>query len=254
MSHKQGNKLFLNELRTSIKFSVKALGGRKYLCLKGSKHKVAFPFLNKDLAFFLGLLWGDGWVTGRRNSLRYGHWRIGLVEDDELIISTFDSLVRKVFSVKPNVHHRVGKHEIYFNSRVVYEILTRIFGFPDGEKIGRLRMPKVVRGSEILIVAFLQGIFSTDGKFVVHEGYPRIGLDSATKEFLDDIELALKQLGFKPRRSVWRRRQGNPLFSVYLNGIRQTRLFQNKIGFIGGKREILERYLLSVARTQPGRG
>jgi len=112
-------------------------------------------------------------------------------------------------------------------------------------------MPKVVRGSEILTAAFLKGIFSTDGKFVVPEGYPRTGLDSATKEFLDDIELALKQLGFKPRRSVWRRRQGNPLFSVYLNGTQQTRLFRNKIGFIGSKRQILERYLHSVARSSP---
>jgi len=129
MPHKHENKRFLSELRASIKFSVKVLGGREYLCLKGSKHKVAFPVLNKDLAFFLGLLWGDGWVTSRRNSLRYGHWRIGLVEDDDLIISTFDSLVRRVFSVEPSVNSRVGKHEIYFNSRVVYEILTRIFWF-----------------------------------------------------------------------------------------------------------------------------
>lgn len=248
MHHKQENELVVSKLRASIKFSVKVLGGRKYLCLKGSKHKVACPVLNEDFALFLGLLWGDSWVTSRRNSLRYGHWRIGLVEDDEIIISTYDSLVRKIFSVKPNVHPRVGKYEIYLNSRVIYEILTRTFGFPDGKKVGRLRMPEVVRGSEILIAAFLRGIFSTDGKFVVHKGYPRIGLDSATEEFLGDIELVLKRLGFKPRRSVWQRRRGNPLFSVFLNGIRQTRLFQNKIGFIGRKRQILEHFLHSVAR------
>jgi len=222
--------------------------GQEYLRLKGSKHKVAIPVLNEDFALFLGLLWDDGWVTSRSNSLRYGHWRIGLVEDDEFIVSTFDSLVRKIFSVKPNVYCRHGKCEIYFNSRVVYEILTRIIGFPDRRKVGRLRMPEVIRGSELSIAAFLRGIFSTDGKFVVHKGYPRIGLDSATKEFLDDIELVLTHAGFKPRRSLWQRRRGNPLFSVYLNGIRQTRLFQDKIGFIGRKRQILEQFLYSVAR------
>jgi len=73
---------------------------------------------------------------------------------------------------------------------------------------------------------FLARHFLNDGKFVVHEGYPRIGLESATKEFLDDVKLALEQLGFKPRRSVWQRRQGNPLFSVYLNGTRQIDLFK----------------------------
>jgi len=170
------------------------------------------------------------------------------VEDDKFIVLSFDSLVRKVFSVKPNIHSRHGKYEIYFNSRVVYEILTRIVGFPDSGKIGKLRIPEVIKGSELSIAAFLRGIFSTDGKFVVHEGYPRIGLDSATREFLDDIELVLRQVGFRPRRSVWQRRRGNPLFSVYLNGIGQTRLFQDKIGFIGRKRQILEQFLYSVAR------
>lgn len=171
MRNKQENDLAISKLRTSIKFSVKVVDSRKYLCLKGSRHKITYPVLNEDFALFLGLLWGDGWVTNRRNSLHYGHWRIGLVEDDEIIIATFNSLVRKIFSVKPNVHPRVGKCEIYFNSRVVYEILTGIFSFPDGKKVGRLRVPKAVRGSEILITAFLRGIFSTDGKFVVHKGY-----------------------------------------------------------------------------------
>jgi len=57
------------------------------------------------------------------------------VKDDKFIISTFDSLVRKIFSIKPNVHPRIGKYEIYFNSRVVYEILTRIFGFLTAKKL-----------------------------------------------------------------------------------------------------------------------
>jgi len=219
----------------------------RYIYLKGSSHRIPKLILNNDFALFLGLLWGDGWVNTREKALVKGNWRIGLVEDDKSIIDVFSNLTQLIFNIKPHLYFRGTYYEVYFNSRIVYEILSQIFKFPDGDKINRLKIPRQIKNSNILLISFLQGLFSTDGKFVIDRGYPRIGVDSATKSFVEEIASILKQLGFNPRKYVWSRKNGSKLYGLYLNGKNQVKLFAQKINFVGHKSKLLEKYIKSIA-------
>ena len=162
--------------------------------VKGSGHRVKIPKLDKDLALFLGIVWGDGWLYDRKKAIKNYSWRIGIVEDDKPLIQHFVNLTDKVFQIRPKLNDRITKTEAYFNSKIVYELLTNVYGFPDGYKIGRLNIPNQILDSTELISSFLTGIFLTDGKFVVYKNYPRIGVDSATLIFIEDIKNALIKL------------------------------------------------------------
>ena len=216
-----------------------------FVYLKGSHHRIKIPRLNNDFAVFLGLMWGDGWLTNRKLAVAKGDWRIGFVEDDRPLIGVFCELTKALFCVHANVRDMKTKCEVYFNSRIIYELLSKSFGFPDGEKIGKLRIPKTI--NRAFIADFLRGLFSTDGKFGIYKNYPRIGLESATKGLIKDVEVSLKTLGLNPKLYVWNRKGGNKLYGLHLNGKEQTILFYKKVNFVGEKANKLDNYIKSIA-------
>ena len=219
--------------------------------VKGSIHRLKIPNLDKNLALFLGIVWGDGWLYQRQKAIKNYSWRIGIVEDDKPLIQHFVNLTDKVFQIKPKLNDRVTKTEAYFNSKIVYELLTNVYGFPDGYKIGRLHIPKQILSSTELMSSFLSGIFSTDGKFVVYNNYPRIGVDSATLIFIEDIKNGLLKLKFNPTFYTWNRKKGNKLYGLYLSGFKQVTMFHKKVGFIGEKANKLEQFLANNAPLRP---
>lgn len=211
--------------------------------LKGSKHRVKFPPLNKELALFLGILSGDGWIISRNKAILNSQWRIGLVEDDKLLINYYLLLCKKLFNVYPKTFDRKTKIEAFINSRIIYENIIQNFNFPDGEKINRLRIPKQILKSRGMLKCFLKGIFSTDGKIDLYHSYPRIGVDSATVNFTKDIDIVMKKLGFNSKIYIYNRKKGNRLYSLRINGFEQVLKFYNEIGFIGEKEKRLQKLI-----------
>ena len=218
------------------------------LYVKGSGARVKIPLLDKNLALFLGILWGDGWLASRRVALKNYSWRIGIVEDDKPLIYHFIKLTKEVFGITPKINDRLTKLEAYFSNRIIYEILNRVYNFPDGYKINRLNIPVQILKSEELTKPFLSGLFSTDGKFVIYKNYPRVGLDSASLEFIREVQIALIKLKFNPRFSTWNRKKGNKLYGLSLNGFKQVTMFHKKIGFIGEKANKLKLFLTKQPR------
>lgn len=235
----------------SLKLKLRKNG--EFLYVKGSPHRVKVPSMNEKFCLFLGMLWGDGWIVRRDVAERKSQWRIGIVEDDKKLIKTFKTLVKEILGIEAKILDRKTKYEVYFNSRIIYEILNRVFEFPDGKKKGKLKIPSIILHSNRLICSFLKGLFSTDGSIVFSQSYPRIVLDSATLTLIEDVKKALKNLGFNPRVSVWNRRNGSKLYRLHLNGWEQTLLFYRKINFIGEKANKLKKYITNSPGIAPSR-
>lgn len=232
----------LNQLEINLK-TIK-INGDKYLYIKGSGKRIKFPRLNPDMSSLLGLISGDGYLYDKEKAKDNSQWRIGFTEDDIIVIKKFEYLVDKVFGIKPTTYLRKGTYfESYFNSRIVHEVLNKIFKFPSGKKINRLRIPKQVLSSRKYYIPFLRHLYSTDGRFIKYKNYPRIGVESATQAFLLDVERLLRKENFNPRAYTWNRKKGNKLYGLYLNGESQVKLFYRKIGFIGKKQKVLKRHL-----------
>lgn len=205
-----------------------------FFYVKGSVHRIRIPGkVTGELALFLGLLWGDGWLVNRESAQVSGTWRVGIVGNDPAVIETFLEACVSLFNVRPLVCDRITKTEAYVNNRILYELLARRFGMPTGEKIGKLRIPVEVCADASFLRMFLRGLFSTDGTYTCYNGYPRVAFYSATPELARQVAGALEGLGFRPRIAVWNKAVWNPIFAVRLNGKAQVSLFEETIGFIG---------------------
>lgn len=220
-----------------------------YYYVKGSHHRIKIPDLNKDLALFLGLIWGDGWIVGRALARVKQDWKVGLVEDDAELLPYVQKLIKNLFFIDAHMYHKRNYYYIVFSSRIVYELLNQTYNFPDGEKKDRLHIPKQILSNSNLSKAFLNGLFSTDGCLtftkILNKKYPRISFSSASSEFAEEVFVLLKSIGFSPHLNPYNRKIGNRLYTIRLNGIKQVSFFHKEINFVGDKQNKLENIILN---------
>ena len=220
-----------------------------YFYVKGSHHRIKIPDLNQNLALFLGLLWGDGWITRRAIARVKQDWKVGIVEDDNALLPYVHKLIKDLFSIDAHIYNKGNYYYIMFSSRIIYELLNQTYGFPDGEKKDRLYVPKQILSDTKLSKAFLNGLFSTDGCLTftkwLTKKYPRISFSSASIDFTKEIFYLLKEFGFVPHLNSYSRRVGNPLYTIRLNGLEQAKLFHKEINFVGDKQSKLENVILN---------
>src|SRR3989344_2620292 len=95
------------------KLKLKLYSHKDLFYIKGSAKRIKIPDLDINLALFLGIMWGDGWLLKREKAKKDGNWRIGIVEDDIPLVNKFISLTEKLFSIKPKINDRITKQEAY---------------------------------------------------------------------------------------------------------------------------------------------
>jgi len=171
------------------------------LVVKRSKWKVAFPPINEELAYLLGILYGDGCLT-KPQLRKTGGYRRKIVisfssrekERAEYICSIF----RKHFHCEPrftNWKARGKKDwiEVVVNSIALYAYFC-VLGFPTGEKYGKLELPPIVQNC-YLFKHFLMGLIDSDGHITENR---RLTIVQKDAEFLAQIKKAsLKYLGIQ---------------------------------------------------------
>ncbi|MAE13627.1 hypothetical protein CMO92_03605 [Candidatus Woesearchaeota archaeon] len=175
---------------------------------------------NKYVAEIVGLSFGDGSLTFRKNgSLRYqlrGH-----VEEkvfyDKHIIPLFEKNIGKV-----NITHYTGKKPYYgICSENQYLCLgLKSLGIPVGPKKD-LKIPAWIKSDESFLKMFLRGLFDTDGSLFCGKDYNysekkhiklRMSLASTSYNLIKEVSLSLKRLGihnliikpYKQKKKNWK--------------------------------------------------
>ncbi|MCI0487279.1 MAG: hypothetical protein L0229_11855, partial [Blastocatellia bacterium] len=145
--------------------------------------------LDEELAFFLGYMAGDGFMTKKE-----GDWRLGVaVSHDSYLVEEMPALIERLFK---GVNIRIQQKEndaslIYvISNRAVKEFLTlNGFGKPGSADVC---VPRLIRQSPPDVVgAFLRGLFEADGS--PSHGYPL--LTSCSKRLIDEVAALLIGLG-----------------------------------------------------------
>ncbi|HEX7022985.1 MAG TPA: LAGLIDADG family homing endonuclease, partial [Trueperaceae bacterium] len=141
-------------------------------------------FLTEQLAFFLGYLWGDGFIRGNR---------IGLaVCQDSPMMERAPRLFEELFGLEARLVQNPNDKRAVFSvdSATLVSWLNR-----NGlrkSKARELELPRAVRQAPRPVVgAFLQGLFEADG--TITAGYP--ALSSASKQLMRDVMVMLGGLG-----------------------------------------------------------
>ncbi len=165
-------------------------------------HRIALPVaLNPDLAYFAGLIAGDGSVEQAPlggYSIRFSNSNPGLIE-------RYRALARRLFSARldftPQSSERAAT--LRFHSALVATVLLHL-GVPASPKSHRLDLPSVLlNGPRENLAAYLRGLYDTDGSFQArNSGGTCLSLSTTSPALARDVQVALLRFRIHARQRV----------------------------------------------------
>ena len=166
-----------------------------------------FPeYISEDLAYLCGVLAGDGNIHVREKKHDHTIKCVGNPKDEQEFYQTvLVPLFQKVFNIYLKVGHKNKGTTFGFavHSKALCNYLTDVIQLPKGKKYPSLNIPLVFLNSDALTVAFIRGLFDTDGcicfkkRSKPHPYYPVISLSSNCKGLVKQTSRILKNLGLK---------------------------------------------------------
>jgi replicative DNA helicase Mcm len=158
-------------------------------------HRISLPEqLNEDLAYFAGLIAGDG-------SVEPGKWNgvsIRFSNSNPVLIAVYTKLVQRLFGVRPDFtpQSSLRAATVRFHSRLVASVLAEL-GVPSSPKSDRLQLPGVLlNGPSPNLAAFLRGLFDTDGTIQVRSGGSTcLSFTTASEALARGVKFALLRFG-----------------------------------------------------------
>lgn len=154
---------------------------------------------NEKLGYFIGCSFGDGELN-----MAY-HWK--LVDGDSKDIKpclkhmkNIKLICNELFKISftdSNPRIRGNKCELWIANKNLCRFINFFFDMPYGKKKGKLRRPKIynILNNQELIKIFWRGVFDSDGSHT-QNGF-RVGLSSATKQFLLDCKNDLNEMNIE---------------------------------------------------------
>jgi phosphate starvation-inducible protein PhoH/intein/homing endonuclease len=209
--------------QTAIEFDDRPNGYRDHA------KPIAIDQLDEDIAYLLGILVGDGCLTFKN--------RVILSSADPEILEHFQRMAERFgLHVFANGGDRIDDRIIA--SSQLYQLLLHL-GMSDGAAATKRIPSAILRAPEHLVVAFLQGLFDTDGTVNRRDGYPQ--LTSVSKPLIDQVQLVLLNLGIlSNKRRKWVRYQGKRrlYYQLEITG-NDADLFYERVGFRLARKQTL---------------
>ena len=219
----------VDQLIGNHRFVVKTTDNTTYIKgIRGPSPFVIVPrSLTTDLAYLVGLFYGDG-------HLKPTTYKLCLTNVNKQYLEEFvQPLFDKTFSLDLAVREKRNKYperqtewKIDFSNKFIYLFFNEVFELPRGDKARIIQVPKIIQHSSSAIqCAFIAGVFDADGG-ARQKG---IRLTTASKEFQNGIYTLLSDLGFKIHCDKWLHKLTNRYYyGVWLSRSESIR-FINKI-------------------------
>ncbi len=189
----------------------------------------ALEVLNERLAFFLGYLWGDGFISQDRIGLSAAHGSPMMTEAPRLF--------RELFGLEARLDQKEDDASAVFVVRSAHlAAWLAANGLTKGEA-RQLELPRAVRSAPRPVLgAFLRGLFEADGTLI--HGYPT--LSTASERLAQDVAVLLAGLGIPstqrgaaPRPDRLSRHGVHRVRVVSAKGLER---FVERVGFVAGSR------------------
>lgn len=175
---------------------------------------------SEQLAFLIGLTLGDGHIAKFPRSERL---RVVLGTDKPLLWQHAVKVIRGIFAKEPWVQRRRQSASVEIS---LYQTrLSERLGVPTGDRRNfMVRLPAWIRSNRCYLIACLKGLFEAEGSYSVHAPTYTYNLSFSNRNpaLLDEVERALRSLGFHPERRS---------YAVRLRKKHETTRFIELIGF-----------------------
>ena len=210
--------------------------------MKKMMYNINLPKWSNDLAYFCGLLIGDGSLpkgfSRRPNGKIQKRHEISFVTTSlDFIINIYQPLFEKLFGIKPYIVRWKDKRrrkELFYcrvESKMLYNFLTKKLGILSGRKARIVYIPKMPNKYKI---HFLAGLLDTDGG----KKGSGFGISTASKKLSNFIEKMFSNLKLNYHYCPWKFKD-HIYHQIYLNKENSVKIlnivpFKNKekISFI----------------------
>jgi hypothetical protein len=160
---------------------------------KYNRHIIQIPPINEDLLELVGALNGDGHISRKKYDISI----TGGISSDEKYLYYLSKKISSLFGLKFKMSQHADFIRIRGYSKELSNFLVDKFNVPTGKKKGHLRIPSIATLSPTLFLAYIRGLFDTDGTFYIRRGKdPVIEISSADKDYLNSVQKQLIGLGF----------------------------------------------------------
>ncbi len=172
--------------------------------------------LDKDLSYLIGLLIGDGTLTYEQSFY--------LSTADDFISKEFTRICKKLFEYDVKVKGNGKDH--YVASRQIREFL--LFLGLGHKKAHEKEVPEIILQSpKSMVIAFLQGLFDTDG--TAGKRYGKVSLSTTSEILATQIQIILLNFGILSSLKI-KKTKSRPCFEVRITG-GDSEIFYDVINF-----------------------
>ncbi len=185
--------------------------------------------LQERLAFFLGYLWGDGFISAGRVGFAVAH--------GSPMMEQTPRLFKELFDLDVTVEQKENDASVVFVTKSAQLVAWLEANGLTKAKARQLSLPKAIRMSPRPVVAsFLKGLFEADG--TVTHGMPTLTTSSALLS--EDVATMLAGLGIPTKRRTTQglsnRYSQHSIHSVRVVSHKGLERYLERIGFIEGSR------------------
>jgi DNA-binding transcriptional regulator WhiA len=148
--------------------------------------------LDENFAEILGIINGDGYVS----AINYEISVIGNSREIDYL-NYIKNLFEKNLGIyfKPTFGNGAFKLRAY--SSQLFNLLTKEYGLPYGNKMGKLKVPKQLKSNKNFLIPYIRGLFDTDGTIYVRRKKDLVlEISSADKRYLKEVATVLASFGF----------------------------------------------------------
>ena len=165
---------------------------------------IKVPAQSRQLAEFLGLIAGDGCIVKSTYST---YVTCGAELDYDYVLNIVRPMFEELFEVSPHIRKQNGALHCWVNSKRLFNFILEKCNFPVGQKKNNLNVPSWISGKKEYSIAFLRGLFDTDGGVHRHhKNSIQLGFTSASPKFLKQVYVLLINLKLNPRlgeKDIW---------------------------------------------------
>jgi len=152
---------------------------------------------SKELAEFIGILTGDGYINYYPYQYKYlleiaGDSRF----DDNYLTGYVRELVKRLFSLESSFFRIKSQNSMYLRliSKGLINYLVEA-GFKKGKK-EQITIPSWIISNEDYMLHFIKGLIDTDGSIHFRGNYPIISFASKSHPLVAEVYAFLKREGF----------------------------------------------------------
>ncbi len=214
--------------------------------------------LNEDLAYFLGVIGGDGTIYIKPRKQYF----ISITDKcEQYHENILKEIIFKIFSLTPTIipdKRNRGWYTI-IRSKKVAEILTKEFGYSTGRnKTYSDRIPtEIFKAPKEIALSHIAGWIDSEGtskikKFRKKYIYPCIVIELVNKKYLEDLHNLSKIVGVASTKPIFAKRKyrsdQKPRYFICWNGLKKCRLLFSFMKHPEKKKFLEEKIFASSSR------